>query len=70
MAQREIAEYDLRSNKMLLKKQLENLEVKQIRSGFKTSDQVQGQGAGRAGKRSPANGGMSSTFAGGLQRSL
>ena len=30
-----------------------------IRSGFKTSDQVQGQGAGRSITRSPANGGMS-----------
>ena len=30
-----------------------------IRSGFKISDQAQGQGAGRSGKRSPANGGMS-----------
>jgi len=27
--------------------------------GFKTSDQVQGQGAGRSRKRSPAAGGMS-----------
>jgi hypothetical protein len=32
------------------------------RNGFKTSDQVQGQGAGRSGKRSPANGGMSKYF--------
>jgi len=39
------------------------------RSGFKTSDQVQGQGAGRSITRSPANGGMSNTFIGGLQRS-
>jgi hypothetical protein len=30
-----------------------------FRSGFKASDQVQGQGAGRSRKRSPANGGMS-----------
>jgi len=40
-----------------------------FRSGFKASDQVQGQGAGRSRKRSPANGGMSNTFIGGLQRS-
>jgi len=30
-----------------------------FRSGFKISDQVQGQGAGRSKKRSPAVGGMS-----------
>jgi hypothetical protein len=40
---------------------------KNKRSGFKIPDQVQGQGAGRSGKRSPAAGGMSHKR--GLQRS-
>jgi len=35
------------------------LGLVRVRSGFKTSGQVQGQGAGRSITRSPANGGMS-----------